>query len=358
MVETERITSVPKLTANTDANILGIRTRSEGTLSHTDAHQFQVFRKWYFEEYRDKKITTPLEEYFTEDVWEDYLQIDTVRTVNTPTSLPSPPTFSPTKRRTNLTVDTSAPINVTSPLNTSPTADTLQSIATTTSINTTVKPDVKAYPVFNGSYSTWMAFKRRFIAVATAQKLDILLADTYVLPADMAERANHVEANKFLYSALQYCTADGTAHTRVDRFKKTKDGRSTFLHLVDWYESGGNKKSLATHAMSTIQNLRLSRNTPGGTEKYINDFEAAVMKLEDAGESYSDTMKKYWFLQNITDSTLESYKAICHSDATKTYQDCVDEIRSATLLKYDTATQQMVRRAHVPSRQLQIYLSP
>ena len=41
---------------------------------------------------------------------------------------------------------------------------------------------------------------------------------------------------------------------------------------------------------------------PGGAEKYITDFEAAVIKLEDTGESYIDTMQKYWFLQNITDS--------------------------------------------------------
>ena len=78
--------------------------------------------------------------------------------------------------------------------------------------------------------------------MATAQKLDVLIAENYVLPTDMTERANHVDANKFLYSALQYCTAEGTAQTRVDRYKSTQDGRSTFLHLVDWYERRGNKK--------------------------------------------------------------------------------------------------------------------
>ena len=87
-----------------------------------------------------------------------------------------------------------------------------------------MKPDVRAYPMFNGSYATWTTFKRRFMAVATAQKLDILLSANYVLPADMTVRANHVEANKFLYSALQFCTAEGTAQTRVDRYQKTQDG--------------------------------------------------------------------------------------------------------------------------------------
>ena len=96
--------------------------------------------------------------------------------------------------------------------------------------------------------------------------------------------------------------------------------------------------------MSTIQNLCLSRYTPGGAEKYINDFEAAIIRLEDSGEAYSDTMKKYWFLQNIADSSLDSYKAICHTDDTKTYQQCISDIRKATLLKSDTALLQVPRR--------------
>ena len=178
LVETERIRSVPVLTANTNANFLGIRTRSDGLLSHTEAHQLQLFRRWYFDEYRNKEIDEPLTEYFTEDVWEEFLQIDTERSISTPRTLPNPPTFSPTgtRRRNPLTVDTMLPIEVTSPLpiNTSPTADTLRSFTTTTSINTT--QDVRVYPVFNGSTATWMPFKRRFIAVATAQKLDVLIA--------------------------------------------------------------------------------------------------------------------------------------------------------------------------------------
>ena len=140
LVDTERIRSVPVLTANTDANFLGMRTNSDGVLNHTEMHLLQLFRRWYFDEYRNKEIDEPLPEYFTEDVWEEFMQADTERSISTPRTLPNPPTFSPsgTRRRTPLTVETTLPTDPTSPLpiNISPTADTLRSFTSTTSINT------------------------------------------------------------------------------------------------------------------------------------------------------------------------------------------------------------------------------
>ena len=47
LVEKEKIKSVSVLTANTDANFIGIRTRSDGVLSHTEVNLLQIFRKWY-----------------------------------------------------------------------------------------------------------------------------------------------------------------------------------------------------------------------------------------------------------------------------------------------------------------------
>ena len=94
LVEKEKIKSVSVLTANTDANFIGIRTRSDGVLSHTEVNLLQLFRKWYHQEYRNKEITTPLPEYFTEDVWENFLADHTEKSVNTPRVLPNPPTFS------------------------------------------------------------------------------------------------------------------------------------------------------------------------------------------------------------------------------------------------------------------------
>ena len=91
------------------------------------------------------------------------------------------------------------------------------------------------------------------------------------------------------------------------------------MHLVDWYESGGQKESLAIRAAETIDDLKLTRNTVGGAKKYINDFEAALMQSKDAGEPLSPRMSKYRFLKGILDSSLESYVAICQSDITKTY---------------------------------------
>ena len=187
---------------------------------------------------------------------------------------------------------------------TSPTRKSLASTQTRSTFNSTVKPEIRAYLTFNGSFSTWAAFKRQFSAVAMAQKLDFLFEGAYVIPMDPDEHLNHVEANTFLFSSLEYCTATGTANTKIEKFKEDKDGREAFLYLVNWYERGGQKESLAIRAAQMIDDLKLSRNTVGGAEKYINDFEAALMKSCDAGEPLSPRMSKYSFLKGITDSTL------------------------------------------------------
>ena len=116
---------------------------------------------------------------------------------------------------------------------TSPTREFLLSTQTLSTIKTTVKPELRAYPTFNGSFSTWASFKRRFRAVARAQKLGVLLQDLYKVPMDPAAHLTHVEANECLFLALEYCTAEGTATTKIEQFKETEDGRAAYLHLAD-----------------------------------------------------------------------------------------------------------------------------
>ena len=106
-----------------------------------------------------------------------------------------------------------------------------------------------------------------------------------------------------------------------------------------------------------IDDLKLSRNTVGGAEQYINDFEAALMQSRDVGEPLSPRMSKYRYLKGIMDSTLESYVAICRSDVTKTYQDCIDEIRRATVAQGDvqnTAIRRNTRRLNALDSQKRI----
>ena len=57
---------------------------------------------------------------------------------------------------------------------TSPTRESLGSTRASNTLNTAVKADLRAYPTFNGSFSTWATFKKRFKAVARAQKFGVL----------------------------------------------------------------------------------------------------------------------------------------------------------------------------------------
>ena len=331
LIEKEGLRNVTALAQNTNAQFIGIRNRSNDVIHHSDVNFLQIFSKWYNEEYLDEEITEDLEEVFTERVWEMYLSQE-IRKQSTSTPLPDPP-FSTSTRNKEATntpkINTKLSFHTTA--FSSPTRESLGSTRASSTINTAVKPDLRAYPTFNGSFSTWATFKKCFKAVARAQKFGVLLKENYQVPLDPAAHITHVEANEFLYSALEYSTAEGTANTKVEKFKETEDGREAYLHLVDWYESGGQKESLAIRAAEKIDDLKLTRNTVGGAEKYINDFEAALMQSKDAGEPLSPRMSKYRFLKGILDSSLESYVAICRSDITKTYQDCINKIRRATV---------------------------
>jgi len=126
------------------------------------------------------------------------------------------------------------------------------------------KPEIKSYPTFDGNLAKWKLFKDKFLAVATSQQMVALLIPEYRLPRQPQALERHRNANTFLYSALLFATAGGTAATVVKRYSMSQDGCLAWLHLRKWYEGQGSKTSIARRALQTLQNLTLTKDTQGG----------------------------------------------------------------------------------------------
>ncbi len=135
------------------------------------------------------------------------------------------------------------------------------------------KPEIKSYPAFDGNISKWKQFKDKFLAVAMSQQMVTLLVPKYRLPRQPQALERHRSANMFLFSALLFATARGTAATVVKQHSKTQDGRLAWLNLRKWYEGQGSKMSIARSALQTLQNPTLTKDTVGGVEAYISAFE-------------------------------------------------------------------------------------
>jgi len=214
------------------------------------------------------------------------------------------------------------------------------------------KPEIKSYPTFDGNLMKWKLFKDKFMAVATSQQMATLLHPHYKLPRQPQALERHRNANMFLFSALLFATAGGTAATVVKRHDKTQDGRLAWLDLRKWYEGQGSKNSIARRALQTLQNLTLARDTMGGVEAYISAFEDALTSLEEVGEPYSENLKKMTFLKGIVDPSYSALHDILMEDDGKKYNDCILALRKKAV---DTEEN---RRGHHPLRRIAANITP
>ncbi len=214
------------------------------------------------------------------------------------------------------------------------------------------KPEIKSYPTFDGDLNKWKLFKDKFLAVATSQQMVTLLLPQYALPRQPQALERHRNANMFLFSALLFATAGGTAATVVKRHELTQDGRLAWLNLRKWYEGQGSKNSIARRALQTLQNLTLARDTVGGAEAYISAFEDALTSLEEVGEPYSENLKKMTFLNGIVDPSYSALHDILMEDDNKKYADCILALRKKAV---DTEEN---RRGRRPLRRVAANLRP
>ena len=191
-----------------------------------------------------------------------------------------------------------------------------------------VKADLRQYRRFTGTIDEYVPWKRSTRAVATAQGLGELLDDTYTVPQEEEDEFKvYEQKNALLHSALTMATAEGTAILKVEKFRPMADGRGAWMALRDWYEGQGSNESIAKRAMKLLHTSRFTSTTQNGADGYIQTFEQALQDLEETKHYYDPTMRKIMFLDNIHD---ESYKIVVEMlklDDTKTYDDCIMEIR-------------------------------
>ena len=137
--------------------------------------------------------------------------------------------------------------------------------------------------------------------------------------------------NSFLYSIIEYSLAKSTAVSRVKRYSKTKDGRGSWLALVDWYEGQGSTDALAKKALQIITSHKLTTKSYGGAELFMDKFEGVLQDLDDFGTPYDQRMAKINSLSNIEDDAYQITKETLSMNDDKTYVDALNEVRRKSI---------------------------
>ena len=108
-----------------------------------------------------------------------------------------------------------------------------------------------------------------------------LLSPTFVTPTDNQKLNEYRAKNKFLQSILEFALAKGNALTRVKKFSNAENGRQSWLELLTWFENQGSIETLARKALTIINTHRLTPQSFGGAEVYLEKFESALLDLEE-----------------------------------------------------------------------------
>ncbi len=156
----------------------------------------------------------------------------------------------------------------------------------------------------------------------------------------------------FLYSALLFATAGGTASTVVKGQSEIQDGILVWLNLRKWYEGQGSKTSISRRALQTLQNLTLNKDTVGRAEAYISAFEDTLTSFQEVGEDCSENLRKMTFLNGIVDPAYAALHDIQMEDDNKTYADCILVLRKKAVDTEDN------KKSHHPLRRIEANLRP
>ena len=168
-------------------------------------------------------------------------------------------------------------------------------------------------------------------AVAVMHGHGDILEKGYEVPKDPADAKTHAEHGKVIHSALILGLAGGTAILKVVKYDSTRDGAQAWADLIEWYEGQGSMEAIAKRAMETLQTLQLTRGTRFGAEGYISRFEQAIQDLQETNHEYDEVMKKITFLSGIRDPQYENLMAILKLDNTRSYEQCVMEVRRCAI---------------------------
>ena len=200
-------------------------------------------------------------------------------------------------------------------------------------IMSNVRIDIRSYPTFDGKHGEWKAFKQKFEALATIHGFSKIMKKDYIPPVDEkdADYHSYTSRNAFLQSILEFSLASGTALSRVRRFSQSKNGREAWLTLKNWFEDMGSQETIAKKALEVITTHKLTSNSHGGAELFLEKFENALQDLESISRPYNVSMAKINFLNNILDDAYVVVKDTLEMDTSKTYYDVLVKKRCKSI---------------------------
>ena len=69
--------------------------------------------------------------------------------------------------------------------------------------------------------------------------------------------------------------------------------------MTNWFEDMGSQETIAKKALEVITTHKLTSNSHGGAELFLEKFENALQDLESISRPYDLSMAKINFLNNI-----------------------------------------------------------
>ena len=149
-----------------------------------------------------------------------------------------------------------------------------------------------------------------------------LLADTgKPTQADTVGNARDRE----LYNMLKKALYKGTAHHIIDG-NAAESGHDAWMALKAWFGKAEVSRTLIDHYRNKLSELRLSEKVKAN--EYINTFILCTRKLEEKSEGYTEATKRTKFLDQIEDEDYDVVVQYLRGDSTKTFEECVQRIRS------------------------------
>jgi hypothetical protein len=175
-----------------------------------------------------------------------------------------------------------------------------------------VSVKVTDFPDFNGRVGAYHPWVSKFAATASLAGYSSILEvdDMAVHDRMIATDPEYAQMNQEVYDILQSKTADGTAATKVTKWKEQKDGARAFDELSKVYDKGGDRKTFASKCLKNLIALEYRWGQAGGVDQYINEFTEILQEL-DGLETLSDQLKKTIFLRGIVDKDFDTTKELC-----------------------------------------------
>ena len=187
------------------------------------------------------------------------------------------------------------------------------------------------YPEFDGRHDKWYTIKEEFEALLESQNLSDVM-DIKDIEEHQEKRKNDAVYDKkttTLFMILKKKCSKGTALSKIKKYQDTRDGALAWKYLKEYYDQEGNKDIFGANALVSLLNLHLEYNSPGGFDKYTNDFELLCAKIAESDTPLTEQQKKTMFLRGINDRDFTATKDICQEG--KTYSETVLCLRNKAI---------------------------